>query len=46
MTITVTDLLTVIPKKDILKKGIPYVKHIICKKHKLDSEDKAKWSKF
>ena len=46
MAPTVIDLLTVIPKDEITKKGIPYVKDVILKKHNFDSEDETKWTAF
>ena len=41
----VIDLLTIIPKKEIKSKGIPFVKSVISKLQ-LDVHDKIKWDKF
>ena len=36
------NVLEVVPKKKIVKKGIPYVKHIIAKEYALTENDKEK----
>ena len=45
MTKNVTDILTMIPENEIVKKGMPCAKHTI-ESMGLTSEDRKKWSTF
>ena len=40
------NILTLIPKKDTKKKGIPCVKYLIIEKYNLISDNVEKWAKF